>query len=139
MSWKRQLKGDSISWLLETDSPGVRYLALRDLLDLSDEDSQLRSARRAAHKEGPIAAVLSRMSADGYWVKPGSGYSPNIKEPSGRSSCLPSWARAPAKTSASRWPADTIWIKRSRKAVRSAARERPPARPTACRGICAGR
>jgi len=33
MSWQNQLKGDSLSWLLESDSPDVRYLALRDLVD----------------------------------------------------------------------------------------------------------
>jgi len=35
MSWQDQLNGDSLSWLLEPDSPGVRYLALRDLVGLS--------------------------------------------------------------------------------------------------------
>ena len=34
MSWREQLRGDSLPWLLQTDAPGVRYLALRDLLDL---------------------------------------------------------------------------------------------------------
>lgn len=31
MSWQNQLLGDSLAWLLESDSPGVRYLAMRDL------------------------------------------------------------------------------------------------------------
>ena len=34
MTWQDQLKGDSVSWLLEGDNPGVRYLAMRDLLDM---------------------------------------------------------------------------------------------------------
>ena len=34
MSWKSQLRSDSLQWLLESDNPGVRYLALRDLLDM---------------------------------------------------------------------------------------------------------
>jgi hypothetical protein len=76
MSWQTQLRGDSVSWLLETDSPGVRYLALRDLLELPTEDAKLKSARKLAHKEGPIAEVLSHMEEAGYWVKAGSGYSP---------------------------------------------------------------
>ncbi len=37
MTWQNQLKGDSLSWLLESDSPGVRYLALRDLVDDVEE------------------------------------------------------------------------------------------------------
>jgi hypothetical protein len=76
VSWKNQLRSDSLPWLLESENPGVRYLALRDLLDLSPEDRELKSARKAAHKEGPIAEVLSKMNKEGYWVKPGPGYGP---------------------------------------------------------------
>jgi hypothetical protein len=79
MSWQTQLRGDSVSWLLESDSPGVRYLALRDLVGLSAEDKELKSARKLAHKEGPIAEVLSHMEDAGYWVKAGSGYSPKYR------------------------------------------------------------
>ena len=74
MSWKSQLRNDSLPWLLESENPGVRYLALRDLFDLSPDDKKLKSARKSAHKEGPIAVVLSKMEKDGYWVKPGPGY-----------------------------------------------------------------
>ena len=61
MSWKNQLRNDSLPWLLKSENPGVRYLALRDLLDLSPDDKKLKAARRSAHKEGPIAAILSHM------------------------------------------------------------------------------
>ncbi|MGZ9223286.1 MAG: nitrogen fixation protein NifH [Anaerolineales bacterium] len=76
MSWKSQLRNDSLPWLLEPENPGVRYLALRDLLDLPLDDKKLKSARKFAHTEGPIADVLSQMTKDGYWVKPGPGYNP---------------------------------------------------------------
>src|SRR3990170_8007149 len=79
MSWQSQLRGDSLSCLLETDSPGVRYLALRDLLGLPAEAVELKSARKAARKRGPIAEILARMNEQGYWVKPGTGYSPKYK------------------------------------------------------------
>jgi hypothetical protein len=74
MSWKNQLRSDSLPWLLESENPGVRYLALRDLLDLSPDDKKLKAARKSAHKEGPIADILSHMEKEGYWVKPGPGY-----------------------------------------------------------------
>lgn len=64
------------AWLLEADEPGVRYLALRDLLGLSESDAELQEARTAAHQAGPIAEILSHMQADGYWAKPGPGYLP---------------------------------------------------------------
>ncbi len=79
MSWQDQLKGDSLSWLLEKDTPEVRYLALRDLLDSPPEDAELRAARRAAHKKGPIAEILGQMEGEGYWVQPGAGYTPKYR------------------------------------------------------------
>lgn len=67
---------DPLAWLLEPQDPGVRYLALRDLLDRPESDSELAEARAAAHKSGPIAQVLSHMQPEGYWVEPGAGYNP---------------------------------------------------------------
>lgn len=79
MSWQNQLKGDSLSWLLESSSPEVRYLALRDLLDRPAADSDLRAARKAAHQKGPIATILNKMDKEGYWVEPGPGYNPKYR------------------------------------------------------------
>ena len=79
MSWQNQLRGDSISWLLESESPGARYLAMRDLLGLPADDAKMKSARKKAHKEGPIVHVLSKMDEDGYWKRPGTGYGPKYK------------------------------------------------------------
>lgn len=79
MPWQDQLRGDSVSWLLEPDSPGVRYLALRDIEGLPSEDAELKSARKKAHKEGPIAHILSKMNEEGYWKRPGTGYGPKYR------------------------------------------------------------
>jgi hypothetical protein len=79
MSWQDQLKGDSLSWLLETENPEVKYLALRDLLGYSRTDSELRAESKAAHKKGPIATVLAEMDETGYWVEPGPGYNPKYR------------------------------------------------------------
>ena len=70
------IRSENLSWLLEEDNPGVRYLVLRDLLELPAEDSDLIAAREKAHQEGPIAAILEAMHTDGYWVEPGPGYLP---------------------------------------------------------------
>ncbi len=79
MSWKNQLRSDPLPWLLKSENPGVRYLALRNLLDLSSEDKKLKSASKLAHKEGPIAVILSNMEQDGHWVRPGPGYNPKYR------------------------------------------------------------
>ena len=78
MSWQSQLKGDSVSWLLEKDDPGVRYLALRDLMDLPADDRELRAARKAAHQQGPIAAILAEMDEAGYWARARPGLQSQI-------------------------------------------------------------
>jgi hypothetical protein len=79
MSWQDQLRGDPLPWLLEPDSPGVRYLALRDLLDRPENDAELRAARQEAHTRGPIATILAGMNPAGYWVEPGPGYNPKYR------------------------------------------------------------
>ncbi len=75
MVWQELLNGDPVAWLLSEPSPGVKYLALRNLLERPADDPELIAARREAHTKGPIATVLSKMSESGYWVKSGPGYS----------------------------------------------------------------
>ncbi|MBN1177468.1 MAG: nitrogen fixation protein NifH [Dehalococcoidales bacterium] len=70
--WKKVLKADPTDWLLETDDPGVRYLALRDIVDA--DEKEVKAARRIAHREGPIATILAEMAPQGYWIKPGNVY-----------------------------------------------------------------
>ena len=78
MSWQNQLKGDSLSWLLEPESPGARYLALRDLVEDVGEE-EIAVAREAAHKGGPIGVILDEMNTEGYWSEPGPGYRPKYR------------------------------------------------------------
>ncbi len=65
---------DVIDWLLETDDTGVRYLALRDLVDA--RETELTAAGKQAHTGGQIALVLKNMRKEGYWEQPGHGYYP---------------------------------------------------------------
>lgn len=74
-----RLREDSCAWLLEPADPGVRYLALRDLVGRPADDPELSAARRAAHEHGPIAAALDAMAPEGYWVEPGPGYNPKYR------------------------------------------------------------
>ncbi|MEW5871031.1 MAG: nitrogen fixation protein NifH [Chloroflexota bacterium] len=69
----------ALDWLLEPGSPGVRYLALRDLVGLPEDDSELAAARHLAHTQGPIAQVLAEMHPSGYWAEPGPGYLPKYR------------------------------------------------------------
>jgi len=79
MTWQETLNGDTLSWLLEEDQPGVRYLAMRDLLDLSEEDKDLIAAQEQAHQQGPISVILHKMDEEGFWAEPGPGYLPKYR------------------------------------------------------------
>ncbi len=69
----------ALDWLLDPADPGVRYLALRDILRLPDSNPDLLRARQEAHSHGPIATVLQAMQSEGYWCKPGAGYNPKYR------------------------------------------------------------
>ena len=75
-TWVGLLRGDPLPWLLDGAAPAVRHLALRDLLGRTAADPDLAEARRDAMSAQPIAGILARQEPEGWWVKPGPGYSP---------------------------------------------------------------
>lgn len=79
MTWQSQLAGDSLTWLMEHENPGVRYLALRDLSGLPNDHPDVIKSAEIAHQYGPIAAILDAMDEQGYWVAPGPGYNPKYR------------------------------------------------------------
>jgi hypothetical protein len=79
MTWQSQLKGDSLNWLLESETPGVRYLALKELLGLPLDDPDLYIAQEQAYREGPVRTFLDAMEPAGYWSEPGPGYNPKYR------------------------------------------------------------
>ncbi len=70
---------ETMTWLLEPESPGARYLAMRDLLDLPASDPNLIAVCALAHENGPIGEVLAKMLPDGSWEKAGPGYNPKYR------------------------------------------------------------
>ena len=72
---------DPTPWLLEpdTDNPAVRYFALTQLLDLPEDDPDVVEARRNIMTSGPVPAILDAQDPEGYWAKPGTGYSPKYQ------------------------------------------------------------
>ncbi len=76
-----QLNGDPLPWLLENDpqNPGVRYFALRELLDTQPDDGEVLAARENVMAHGPVPVILEAQDPDGYWVEPGPGYYPKYR------------------------------------------------------------
>ncbi len=81
MNWLEQLEMDPTQWLLEVDraNPGVRYLTLREILELTSDDTQVKSARDAVMDSGSIPLILDAQAPEGYWSKPGPGYNPKYR------------------------------------------------------------
>jgi hypothetical protein len=78
VNWRATLNGNPLPWLLEPDpdNPAVRYFALRDLLGRPEDDPEVREARAAVMRTGPVPAILYHRNPEGWWAKPGHGYSP---------------------------------------------------------------
>jgi hypothetical protein len=68
---------NQLQWLLEPGDIGVKYLAMRDLIEI--DETELMAAKKRAHTEGPIADVLAKIEKEGYWVQPGAGYYPKYR------------------------------------------------------------
>jgi hypothetical protein len=59
---------EPLPWLLEAETPTIRYLALVDLMGLPEEDSRVQEARRAIMREGPVPAILAEQTEGGNWA-----------------------------------------------------------------------
>jgi len=81
LTWRDRLRADPLPWLLEPDEaqPAVRYFALRHLLWRREEEEDIREARAAIMRTGPVPAILAAQDPAGYWVKPGPGYGPKYQ------------------------------------------------------------
>ena len=66
--WKARLREDSVTWLLEPDitQPAIRYFALRDVLGLGEDDSEVETARAAVMTSGPVPVILANQEPEGY-------------------------------------------------------------------------
>ncbi len=78
-NWQSKLNGDPLPWLLEAENPSVRYFALRDLLDRKKNDRDVLAAKAAVMQSAPVKKILAAQKPEGYWVKPGHGYSPKYQ------------------------------------------------------------
>ena len=79
--WRARLNADPLPWLLERDeaNPGVRYMALRDLLDRPTDDAEVLAAQADVMEVGPVPVILDAQYPEGYWIKPGPIYSPKYR------------------------------------------------------------
>ncbi len=81
MYWGTQSQTAAVEWLLspDPDNPGVRYFALKDLLDRPAGDPEVKAARQEVMTHGPVPVILAAQDPEGWWAKSGPGYWPKYQ------------------------------------------------------------
>jgi hypothetical protein len=69
----------TLAWLLAPENPSSRYLALTHLLGRSPDDPEVQAAQSAIVSQDPARSILDAEWPEGYWMRPGIGYSPKHK------------------------------------------------------------
>lgn len=69
---------ETVMWLLEAETPTIRYLTRRLLLGLPEGDETLQAAHREIMQGGAAAAILEKQAADGSWQGEKSFYTPKF-------------------------------------------------------------
>jgi len=66
----------TLAWLLDKEQPSVRYYALKELLNKSDSDPDVKEAHAQITERGWASSILREQLPDGYWVSDRSLYHP---------------------------------------------------------------
>ncbi len=67
---------DAGDWLLNHESPALRYWALRDLKGTSTSNSEASRIQSEIAEWGPVAGLLAQQDSKGYWAFPEDCYWP---------------------------------------------------------------
>ena len=67
---------DFVQWLLEAETPSIRYLTLRDLLGKPETGKEVQAAGNEMQKNGPVPVILARQTEQGNWIGEHSYYTP---------------------------------------------------------------
>jgi hypothetical protein len=66
-------------WLLEANTPSIRYFTLRHVLDKPETGAEVQRTRQAMGTTGPIPAILSQQTEAGHWEGERSFYTPKYR------------------------------------------------------------
>jgi hypothetical protein len=70
---------ETTAWLLESQTPSIRYLTLTQLLGKPETDVEVQAARRMISDSPPGKKILDAQNEDGSWVNPRHIYSPKYR------------------------------------------------------------
>jgi hypothetical protein len=72
-------KADPTDWLLEKNNPSMRYYTLRDILEKSDNDQEVKETKKDIMEAGVVSAILAKQKKEGYWKTPEGFYTAKYK------------------------------------------------------------
>lgn len=67
------------AWLMDSQTPSIRYLTMTKLLGKSDSDPEVITTRQAIGNSDPVKKILVSQNPDGSWVQPRHIYSPKYR------------------------------------------------------------
>jgi len=70
---------ETTTWLMESQTPSIRYLTLTKLLGKAHSDPEVIAARQAIGNSDPVKKILEAQNPDGSWVQPRHIYSPKYR------------------------------------------------------------
>ena len=79
MSVDSVLDAGVLDWLLEPETPSVRFWALQDLLWLERTHPDVAAAQEAVMESAPVKAIFSAQQPESHWVTPDDMYLPKYK------------------------------------------------------------
>lgn len=66
--WKSLLNADPTDWLLEEKNPSVRYFTLTEIIGYSEDNPEVRKAKKEIMIDGIVPKILGKQKDGGYWV-----------------------------------------------------------------------
>ncbi len=76
MRWEEFAREDTIEWLLEPDSPGVRFWALQQILGRPLKDPDVVTAQEQVMHSECVTRIMGQQSPEGHWASPDDFYLP---------------------------------------------------------------
>ena len=67
------------AWLLESETPSIRYLTFTTILGKGKENVETAAARRSIPEQAPAKTILDEQQTTGYWASDRHYYVPKYR------------------------------------------------------------
>ena len=67
------------AWLLESETPSIRYLTFTTILGKGKENVETAAARRSIPEQAPAKTILDEQQTAGYWASDRHYYGPKYR------------------------------------------------------------